>query len=143
MARKPSYRVVAPDRYLAVAPAPGRVSVALDGAPVASSARALALTEGERPAAYYLPAEDVAPGAALERSERRYACRWKGDATYFHVRVGERLVDDGAWEYAEPPADLAPLAGHVAFDPEAFDVDASDGARTEAPGGSSDGAPHA
>ena len=118
---KPSYRVVAPDRYLRTAPAPARVTVSLGGRAVAASDAALELLEGERPAVYYLPRADLV-GASLARSERGYACRWKGDATFFHVSVDGRTVEDGAWEYAEPPEDLAALAGRVAFDAEAFEV---------------------
>ena len=118
---KPSYRVVAPDRYLRTAPADGPVTVSLRGRPVARSDRAVALLEGDRPAVWYLPKDDVAP-AGLVRSERTYACRWKGDATYFHVRLDGARVDDGAWEYADPPVGLEALADRVAFDATAFDV---------------------
>ena len=119
---KSSYRVVAPDRYLRAVPAEGPVTVSLRGRPVARSESALELLEGDRPGVHYLPRADVAP-AGLVRSERSYACRWKGDATYFHVHVGDRRVEDGAWEYAAPPAELAELAGHVAFDASRFDVE--------------------
>ena len=98
---KSGYRVVAPDRYLRCLPADGTVTVALEELD--------------------LPRADVL--AALEDSGLAFACRWKGEAVHFHVRAGDRRVEDGAWSYAEPPADLAALAGLVAFDAEAFEIE--------------------
>ena len=115
-----SYRVVAPDRYLRCLPADGTVTVALDGRAVARSDAAVELLEGDRPGVLYLPRADVV--AALEDSELAFACRWKGEAVHFHVRAGDRRVEDGAWSYPEPPEDLAALAGLVAFDAEAFEI---------------------
>ncbi len=118
---KPGYRVVAPDRFVRTEPAPGRVTVSFGGTALLSSDRALALHEGERPVAWYLPAE-AARGLELVPSGRTYACRWKGEASYFHVLAGDARIEDGAWSYADPPADLAALAGHLSFDAQAFEV---------------------
>lgn len=123
--RKSGYRVVAPDRYLRALPAEGPVTVTRDGRTVARTEDAIELVEGDRPGVYYLPRADVA--AELLPSGRVFACRWKGEASHFHVRVGDARIENGAWEYADPPPDAAALAGRVAFDADAFEIDVGTG----------------
>jgi uncharacterized protein (DUF427 family) len=51
----------------------------------------------------------------LEPSDRHTHCPKKGDASYYTIRVGDRVVEDGAWYYPEP-IDTAPqLEGLIAF----------------------------
>lgn len=63
----------------------------------------------------YFPRQDVRT-ELLEPSDTEYTCPWKGEADYFHLRVGDELVEDAAWSYPEPKPAAAQIAGHVAFD---------------------------
>ena len=38
----------------------------------------------------------------LEPSEKQTHCPKKGDASYFTIRVGDRVVESGAWFYPDP-----------------------------------------
>src|SRR3954469_3275904 len=62
---------------------------------------------------YYFPREDVR-GELIE-SDTHTRCPWKGEASYYHLRVGDRLVEDAIWYYPEPLAGAAGLTGLVAF----------------------------
>ncbi len=98
-------------------PEPRRVQVRINGATVADSERALALTEGSLPTRWYLPREDIS--AELEPSERRTTCPFKGEATHFSVG-GEEAV---AWSYEEPIEQVAAIRDLVAFYNERVDIE--------------------
>jgi uncharacterized protein (DUF427 family) len=93
-----------------------RVRVSINGATVADSERALALTEGRLPTRWYLPREDIS--AELEPSERRTSCPFKGDARHFSV-AGEDAV---AWSYEDPIEQVAEIRDLVAFYNERVDL---------------------
>jgi len=48
-------------------------------------------------------------------------CEWKGHATYFDIRVGERASLRAAWTYEDPKPAFAELTGHLAFYPGRVD----------------------
>jgi uncharacterized protein (DUF427 family) len=81
---------------------------------VVSSTRAALLHESGHLPVYYFPREDVRADL-LEDSDTHTHCPYKGDASYHHLRVGDRLIEDAVWYYPEP-LDAAPwLQGLVAF----------------------------
>ncbi|HZD19727.1 MAG TPA: DUF427 domain-containing protein [Burkholderiales bacterium] len=98
-------------------PSTRRVRVEYQGAWLADSARALVLHETRLPPAYYFPREDVQLGL-LEKSPLVTHCPFKGNATYWCVRAGARVVENAAWSYDEPYADAAPIRGFISFHPE-------------------------
>lgn len=79
------------------------------GAVLATSDRTI-LVEGN----HYFPVEDV-DASALERSEHRTFCPWKGDASYFDVVVDGERNSNAAWYYPEPYEAAAAIQGYVAF----------------------------
>jgi len=121
MTENKRYRVVAPDRYLRVRDEPARVTVRYRGELVAESRGAVRLAEGDRADVLYLPREDIELGR-LVVSSQRFRCRWKGEASYFHVDVRDRTLDNAVWAYAEAPEPLEALRDRVAFDPSVFDI---------------------
>src|SRR4051812_29987195 len=90
------------------------VTVRVDGRVVAESRRALALREASYPVAYYLPREDVEDGA-LQPSDHRTYCPYKGDCRYFDLVTEEGVRTNAVWSYEKPYAAVAEIAGHVAF----------------------------
>ena len=38
----------------------------------------------------------------FEKSETRTTCRWKGEASYYSIRVNGKVNIDGAWYYPQP-----------------------------------------
>jgi uncharacterized protein (DUF427 family) len=107
-----------------------RVRLELDGQVLAESSRPMLLFETMLPVRYYLPREDIR--AELSPSDTRTYCAYKGQAAYWSVAVGDRVVPDLAWTYQEPLHDAAQVRGLTAFFDERVDV-VVDGERHERP----------
>jgi uncharacterized protein (DUF427 family) len=107
--------VYIPDHRTELEPSPRWVRVRFGGQVVASSRRVLLLRETGRLPVYYFPQADVRMDCLIP-SGRTDSCPRKGEAVYWHVRVGDRTAVDAAWCHPNPPADGPALAGHIAFD---------------------------
>jgi uncharacterized protein (DUF427 family) len=94
--------------------APGTYVIRADGAVIGETARALELTEGSYPPVIYVPREDVAM-ALLDASDRQTTCPWKGEASYYSIVTGSRVLKDAVWSYERPTDEMAEIAGHLAF----------------------------
>ena len=117
----PSAWAVHPDPIITFDPLPARVRVELAGVTVAESDAARVMYEiGHRPA-YYLPRAAVREDL-LAASERTTHCPYKGDAGYWHVRVGDVTAEDAVWTYARPYPEMAQLAGWLGFYWARFDA---------------------
>ncbi|MGH9093943.1 MAG: DUF427 domain-containing protein [Acidimicrobiales bacterium] len=69
---------------------------------------------------WYFPRPDVRTDL-LEPSQTVTHCPFKGDARYWHLRIGEHLVEDAFWEYPEPWEGAPALAGLLSPYTEKFD----------------------
>ena len=107
--------------HITIEPVAGRVLVTLADATIAESRRALSLREGSMRPVIYIPRDDVVM-AAMGRTERSSHCPFKGDASYFRLTVGDRVVDDVAWSYEDPKVDVAAIKGHLSFYPGKVDA---------------------
>lgn len=116
--------VLAPDprHPITVEPAPSRVRVTFAGRVVADTDRALVLREASYPPVFYLPLDEI-DTEVLEPSTRHTYCPYKGEATYFTLRHGDRIADAAAWRYASPYDAVAAIAGHVAFYPQHVEIE--------------------
>lgn len=106
------------------------VRLELDGQLLAESSRPVLLFETMLPVRYYLPREDIS--AELRPSLTRTYCAYKGEASYWSVTVGDRVIPDIAWGYHEPLHDASQVRGLTAFFNERVDVTV-DGQRYERP----------
>lgn len=97
------------------------VHVSLDGCTLADTVRAKVLYETGLPPRWYIPPEDVRLGL-LEPSSRRSRCAYKGSASYWSVRIGDRLVEDLVWSYADPQHDAEPVLDLLCFFNERVDL---------------------
>ncbi|MGV6812854.1 MAG: DUF427 domain-containing protein [Brevirhabdus sp.] len=84
------------------------------GAVIAETKQAIELNEANLPPVIYFPRGDIAM-AFLEPSDTRSTCPDKGEATYFTIHTKSGEIPDAAWTYETPQADVAGIAGHVAF----------------------------
>ena len=98
-----------------------RVRVEFNGAVVADSRRVLVLRETRLPPAHYFPAEDVNM-ALLTKTAHTTHCPFKGNASYWSLKVGDQLVENAAWAYEAPYRDAEPLRGYVSFYPNKVSV---------------------
>jgi uncharacterized protein (DUF427 family) len=109
-----------PFHRIDVLPSSRQVRLELDGEVLAVSSRPVLLFETMLPARYYLPRADVT--AELVASSTRTWCAYKGEASYFSVSAGGRLVPDIAWSYPDPQHDAARVRDLIAFFDERIDV---------------------
>ncbi|MEM0937695.1 MAG: DUF427 domain-containing protein [Pseudomonadota bacterium] len=92
------------------------VEVILGGEMVARTTRALRVCETHHAPTYYIPPEDIAPGALSEAAGSSY-CEWKGSARYWTVAAGGQTRRHAAWSYPSPTPAFAALKDHMAFYP--------------------------
>lgn len=104
-----------PDHPITVQRHDGRVRVALHGATVAESQRALVMHEASYPAVYYIPLADVIRDR-LVPSDHTTWCPFKGEARYFHLQSADgALAENAVWTYPTPHAAVDAIADHAAF----------------------------
>ena len=106
-----------PDHPVTIAPNPKRVRVIFNGRVIADTRSALTLSEARLPAVQYLPAQDV-DMSSLVRSAQRSHCPYKGEASYYSVRVDGQEATDAVWSYEAPNQAVAQIAGYLAFYPD-------------------------
>jgi uncharacterized protein (DUF427 family) len=109
------------DHPITVTRAKDRVVVSWNGAVIADSRDALDLKEASYPVVKYIPRADV-DMTRLERTTHASHCPYKGDASYFSIRVGDAVSKDAAWSYEHPFEGVAAIAGHIAFYPDRVDA---------------------
>jgi uncharacterized protein (DUF427 family) len=101
--------------WIAFEPSPKRIRVMFNGKTVADTLCAGLLREADAMPEYYFPRPDVRMDL-LERSNHVLCCPYRGDASFWTLRVGGRRADDAVWSYETPRPDFAPIAGWLAFD---------------------------
>ena len=97
---------------------------------IAETKAALTLREAGHPAVYYIPVDDVVPGALRPSAAQSY-CPYKGDASYYDIVLADGTeLADAVWTYRAPYQAVEAIAGHVAFYPDRVQVTASTLPRT-------------
>ena len=114
-----------PYKRIDVHPTTRHVRVLLHGEVLADSRRTKMLVETSLPPRFYFPPGDVRT-ELLVPSGRRTRCAYKGSATYWHVRIGDRLIEDLVWTYADPQHDGEPVRDLLAFFNERVDLELDD-----------------
>jgi len=98
-----------------------RVRVEVDGVVLAESTNARVLYETGLPPRWYIPKTDVRMDLLTPAGTVTH-CPYKGQAQYWSVRVGDRLVEDLAWSYRTTLPESQKIAGLVAFYNEEVDL---------------------
>ena len=60
--------------------------------------------------------------AAFERTSHSTHCPYKGDASYYSIRVGDKLAENAIWSYEQPFPAMAEISGWLAFYPNRVDA---------------------
>jgi len=113
-------KIPGPDHPITIQPSLDRVQVKLNGETIADSTRALTLREANYPPVQYIPKGDVRMDL-LASTQHKTHCPYKGDASYFTIKVGDRTAENAVWCYERPYEAVADIAGHVAFYPDRVD----------------------
>ena len=111
-----------------------RVRIELGGKTIVDTTRAYRVLETSHPPVFDFPPEEVAEGV-LRSLDGRTSCEWKGDASYYDVAAGGRVVERGAWTYRDPVPAFAELRDAVAFYPGRMDACFVDDERVAAQAG--------
>jgi uncharacterized protein (DUF427 family) len=111
-----------PDHPISITANPKRVRVSAGGVTIADTTHALTLKEASYPAVQYIPRAD-ATIALLARTERSTHCPYKGDASYFSIKAGDKIIENSIWSYETPFPAMAEIAGHLAFYPDKVTIE--------------------
>ena len=63
---------------------------------------------------HYFPPSSV-NSAFLKPSETTTVCPWKGEASYYTIKVNEDINKNAAWYYPNPKEKASDIKGYVAF----------------------------
>lgn len=96
-------------------PNPRRVRVEFNGTWVADSTRAVVAHETRCPPRYYFPKEDVQLDY-FEKTAYTTHCPFKGNASYWNLKVGDAMAENAVWSYEDPLDDAGPIKGYLSFD---------------------------
>ena len=110
-----------PDHPITITPNRGRVRVTFGGRVVAETARALTLQEASYPAVQYIPRED-ADMSLFARTDHATQCPYKGQASYYSLKVDGKAAENAVWSYEDPYPAMAQIKGHLAFYPNRVDA---------------------
>jgi uncharacterized protein (DUF427 family) len=97
------------------------VRIDVDGVTVAESRQPRILFETGLPPRYYLPLTDVKLDL-LTPSRTETQCPYKGTATYWDLKVGDKTYADLVWIYRSPLPESQKIAGLACFYNEKVDL---------------------
>jgi uncharacterized protein (DUF427 family) len=103
-----------PDHRVDEARVRQRMTVQVENESIADSTDVIRVDEDRSPVRYYFPRTDISMDK-LQPSATTTECPFKGTATYFNIKLGERTLQDAAWTYGDPYQEHADLKGRIAF----------------------------
>lgn len=109
---------------------PRRLRAEIDGVVIADSVHVKVMEETRLPPVYYFPATDVRMDL-MQRTDHRTYCPFKGNASYWTLRVNERVLENVAWGYEDAQSEADGIRGHVAFYADRLDGWFEDEQRSE------------
>ena len=103
-----------PDYRVTFEASPRRVRVKFNGETIADSTRAHLLFETRHLPVYYFPRADVRMDK-LTPTDHHTFCPYKGTASYWTIRVGDKISENAVWGYPESYDEVATIQDFVAF----------------------------
>jgi uncharacterized protein (DUF427 family) len=110
-----------PYKRVDILPSSRHVRIVLGGVTIADTQQPQLLLETGLPIRYYIPEQDVRT-ELLEPTETTTRCPYKGQATYWSARIGERVFKDIVWSYRDPLPACSPIAQFLCFFNERVDA---------------------
>ena len=109
-----NYRIEGPAHRLFFEAFPRRVRSMFGEETILDTRRGKLLHETGLLPQLYVPREDVRTDLMASTDKRTY-CPFKGEASYWTLRVAERSAHNAVWAYSEPLEGAAWLRDHLAF----------------------------
>ena len=103
-----------------IEPSTQLIRVVFNGTTIAETNRALRVLETSHPPVYYIPPSDVQQQLLSPTAHHSY-CEYKGQASYYSVKVGNKVSENAAWSYHQPSTGYESLKDHLAFYPGRVD----------------------
>jgi uncharacterized protein (DUF427 family) len=97
-----------------VEPSPRWVRVKFGGETIVDCKQAVLVFEAGRFPVYYFPREDVRMDL-LVPTEHQTICSHKGTATYWSIKVGDKISENAAWSYVTPTPAAKEITGYISF----------------------------
>lgn len=123
----PTQLTPGPDHPITLTAAPGRMIATFEGHAIATSDNVLMLQEASYPPVAYFPRGDVAMDY-MGRSDKTTHCPYKGEASYYTLRMDGHIADNAVWSYETPYPAMDAIKDRLAFYPNVVSV-ALSGAR--------------
>ncbi len=101
-------------------PVEHKLSVLLQGLPVAQTTEGWRVLETHHAPTYYFPPDDVET-ALLQDTGGGSFCEWKGQAQYFDLISGTTRLRRVCWTYRAPTSSFGQIKDHIAFYAGALD----------------------
>ncbi len=114
MAKRESLYHKYPDYRVNLDPSTARVRVSFAGEMIAESERTLMVRETKHTPVVYFPRDDVRLDL-LEATSHVTFCPFKGEASYWTLRVGDRVEENVVWSYPDPFDEVAGIKDYVSF----------------------------
>jgi len=93
---------------------PRRIRADFAGETIVDSTHVKMLHESGLLPIYYFPEDEIRTDL-LEPADKSTRCPWKGEASYWSVRVGDKVAESAVWGYLDPLDDAPPIEGHRAL----------------------------
>ena len=121
MPKKESHYHKHPDYRVDLESSSARVCLRLGDEVIADSTNTLLVRETNLDPVVYFPKADVRFDQ-LEKTAHETFCPFKGDASYWTVRVKDRVEENAVWGYEDPFDEVAGLAEYVSFHRDRFEI---------------------
>lgn len=115
-----NYSIEGPAHRLLMTLFPRRVRAEVAGHTVFDTVDGGLVHESNLLPVLYVPTTDL-DTSVFVRTEHTTHCPFKGDASYWSIHVGDRRLENVAWDYQWPLPDAQWLFGRVAFHPDRLD----------------------
>ena len=103
-----------PGKLLEVEPCPRRVRIKFNGETIVDSTHVLLMREGGHTPVYYFPMADVRM-ELFTPTDNDTHCPYKGHASYWTLKVGDREAENVMWSYRNPYDEMLVVKDYVAF----------------------------
>lgn len=97
------------------------IKVIFNSTIIAETIKAKRVLETSHPPVYYIPPEDVKK-EYLSPAENKTFCEWKGEASYYHLTIGNKQARYACWSYPDPIPAFAELKNYIAFYAQKMDA---------------------
>ena len=97
-----------------IEPTKKTLKIIFNGEVIVETNNGYRVLETSHPPAYYIPQDDINMNC-LTKTARSTFCEFKGAASYWTVKVGDKVATNSAWGYKNPAAGFEAIKDHICF----------------------------